>query len=442
PGRQRARRDRRGEIRHEGGRGLLLSRRRDARLHRHERPRPSPGGLCSAVSRKTRLKDQPEPWLPLRGIRVAAFSMFVLGPFASAMLADLGAEVVKVEMPGGDPGRGYVPVQFETENRNKRGLALDLKNPAAKEIVHRLVRNADIVVEGFRPGVAKRLAIDYETLKKSKSNLVYCSISGYGQTGPWRERPGHDVNYVAAAGALAFPRQWLKPPARSSLPIADMGGGAFAAGAILPPLDAGQGARLALSLFETAFFWAAMRHGLDPEVDPRAHIFPVNDVFETQDGKRLTLGILEEHFWKNFVELAPELGEERFSTDALRRKNGDALSLKLEEAIKTRTASDWLRQCDENDGGGGASPAARRAAGDRARLRQVPGAGERPARRRHPAAHAEARRAFARDPGRARLRRRRDRRLPESPRGELLMADRRNLVWPIVLGIAGLLGKR
>jgi crotonobetainyl-CoA:carnitine CoA-transferase CaiB-like acyl-CoA transferase len=280
---------------------------------------------------------------------VVDFSMFVPGPFASAMLADLGAEVIKVEMPKGDPGRGYVPVQFETENRNKRSIALDLKNPAARDIVRRLVRNADIVVEGFRPGVAKRLSIDFETLRKANPKLVYCSISGYGQTGPWRERPGHDVNYVAAAGALAFPGQWLKAPARSSLPIADMGGGAFAAIAILAALREGKGAYLDLSLFETAFFWAAMRHSLDPEVDPRAHIFPVNDVFETADGRRLTLGILEEHFWRNFVQLAPELDQERFSTDALRREHGNALSLELEKILKTRTSSDWLRLCEEND---------------------------------------------------------------------------------------------
>src|SRR6478736_2251526 len=241
--------------------------------------------------------------------------MFVPGPFASAMLADLGAEVTKVEMPGGDPGRGYVPVQFETENRNKRSLALDLKNPAAKEIVHRLVRNADIVVEGFRPGVAKRLCIDFESLKKSNPKLVCCSISGYGQTGPWRERPGHDVNYVAAAGALAFPGQWLKQPARSSLPIADMAGGSFAAIAILAALREGKGAYLDLSLFEAAFFLGAMRHSLDPKVDARAHLFPVNDVFETADGKRLTLGILEEHFWTNFARIVPELASERYATD-------------------------------------------------------------------------------------------------------------------------------
>src|SRR5258707_12191811 len=262
-------------------------------------------------------------WTPLAGIRVVDFSMFVPGPFASSILADLGAEVIKVEPPRGDPGRSYVPVQFGTENRNKRGIAIDLKKPESAAIVEKLVKHADVVVEGFRPGVAKRLKIDCETLKRIKPGLVYCSISGYGQTGPWRERPGHDVNYVAAAGGLAFPGQWLKAPARSSLPIADMTGGAFAVIAILAALRSGKGSYLDLSLFEAAFFLAAQRHGLDAAADPRAHIFPVNDVFECADGVRLTLGILEEHFWQNFVRLVPELADERFATDAKRRANGD-----------------------------------------------------------------------------------------------------------------------
>jgi crotonobetainyl-CoA:carnitine CoA-transferase CaiB-like acyl-CoA transferase len=290
-----------------------------------------------------------EPWLPLSGIRVVDFSMFVPGPFCSALLADLGAEVVKVEQPRGDPGRAYVPVQFNTENRNKRSLSVDLKNKNSQKVVERLVRQADIVLEGFRPGVAKRLGIDHETLRKHNPTLIYCSISGYGQTGPWRERPGHDVNYVAAAGALAFPGHWLKPPARSSLPVADMGGGAFAAVAVLSALHEGKGAYLDLSLFESAFFWAAMRHSLDPKVDPRAHIFPVNDVFETADGKRLTLGILEEHFWNNFVGIVPELAVDEFSSDEKRRRNGDRLSAILETTMKARTAADWLRLLEAAD---------------------------------------------------------------------------------------------
>jgi crotonobetainyl-CoA:carnitine CoA-transferase CaiB-like acyl-CoA transferase len=294
-----------------------------------------------------------ELWQPLAGLKAVDFAMFIPGPFASAILADLGAEVVKVESPTGDPGRGYLPPQFRTENRNKRSIAIDLKAPEARVVVERLVRDADIVLEGFRPGVAKRLGIDYATLGKVNGRLIHCSISGYGQTGPWRERPGHDLNYVAAAGGLAFPGQWLKPPARSSLAIADMAGGSFAATALLAALvernRTGRGVALDLSLFEAAFFWSAMRHSLSHDVDPRAHLFPVNDVFETKDGKRLTLGILEEHFWNNFVAFVPELKQEEFATDAKRRANGDRLSGLLEKAIRRRTADEWVRLCEEND---------------------------------------------------------------------------------------------
>jgi len=290
-----------------------------------------------------------EPWLPLRGIRFVDFSMFVPGPYCSAMLADLGAEVIKVEPPKGDPGRSYVPVQFRTENRNKRSIALDLKAPASSSVVEKLVGKARIVIEGFRPGVAKRLGIDFESLQRLNSSLIYCSISGYGQTGPWRERPGHDVNYVAAAGGLAYPGQWLQAPARSSLPVADMAGGSFAAIAILAALHEGKGACLDLSLFESAFFMAAMRHSLDPAVDPKAHIFPVNDVFECKDGKRLTLGILEQHFWENFCSVVPGFDDEAFSTDAKRRANGDRLSSLLKKAFLQKSAEEWSALLEAND---------------------------------------------------------------------------------------------
>ncbi len=295
----------------------------------------------------------PEPWLPLSGIRVVDFSMFVPGPFCTAVLADLGADVIKVESLRGDPGRGYVPVQFRTENRNKRSISMDLKTEKSKDIVARLAQHSDIAIEGFRPGVAKRLGIDFEHLQKANPKIIHCAISGYGQTGPWRERPGHDVNYVAAAGALAFPGQWLKAPSRSSLAIADMAGGSFAAVAVLAALHernrSGRGAQLDLSLFEAAFFWAAMRHSLDPGVDPKAHLFPVNDIFETKDGRRLTLGILEEHFWENFVKMVPDLSSGSFSSDAKRRENGDALSARLSGIMRTKTAAEWLKICNDND---------------------------------------------------------------------------------------------
>ena len=296
-------------------------------------------------------------WSPLDGVRVVDFSMFVPGPFCSAILADLGADVTKVEPPDGDPGRSYVPDQFRAENRNKRSIAIDLKAPEASAVVERLARMADIVIEGFRPGVAKRLGIDCETLTRLNPRLIHCSISGYGQTGPWRDRPGHDVNYVAAAGGLAFPGQWLEPPIRSSLAIADMGGGSFAATAIVAALHernrSGRGVQLDLSLFEAAFFWAAMRHTLSRKVDPKAHIFPVNDVFECLDGTRITLGMLEEHFWQNFVKacagFAPDLADELYSTDARRRANGDRLSARLAQIVKMKSAADWQMLLEAKD---------------------------------------------------------------------------------------------
>jgi len=294
-----------------------------------------------------------QEWLPLAGIKVVDFAMFIPGPFCSAMLADLGAQVIKVEMPRGDPGRSYIPVQFQMENRNKRSIAVDLKNPSSSSVVEKLVRQTDIVLEGFRPGVAKRLGIDFESLQKHNPRLIYCSISGYGQTGPWRERPGHDVNYVAAAGGLAFPGQWLQPPTRSSLPVADMAGGSFAAIAVLAALHerntTGRSKVLDLSLFEAGFFWAAMRHSLDAKVDPKAHIFPVNDVFLTKDGRRLTLGILEEHFWENFRKVVPGFDSDDFSSDEKRRKNGEALSKALTRVFSSKTADEWVSLLEAND---------------------------------------------------------------------------------------------
>src|SRR5260221_12646444 len=132
-----------------------------------------------------------------------------------------------------------------------------------------------------------------------------------------------------------------------------MAGGACAAVAVLSALhekkSSGRGAYLDLSLFESAFFMAAMRHGLDPGVDPRAHLFPVNDVFETADGKRLTLGILEEHFWENFKRCVPGFESEKFATDQSRRKNGDELSRKLTEKMKSKSADEWIALLDAND---------------------------------------------------------------------------------------------
>jgi crotonobetainyl-CoA:carnitine CoA-transferase CaiB-like acyl-CoA transferase len=288
-------------------------------------------------------------WLPLHGIKVADFSALIPGPFSSAILADLGADVIKVEPPRGDSARSLLPAVFHAANRNKRSIALDLKHAQAKPVIERLARWADIIVESNRPGVSKRLGIDYATLSALNSGLIYCSLSGFGQNGPWRDKPGHDIGYVGASGGLSYPGSWLGKPARSSIPIADMQGGSFGTIAILAALHersrSGRGAELDLSLYEASLFCAALRHGIAEHTDPRAHIWPVNDLFETADGSPLILGIVEQHFWDNFraavKELEPEVMNPKFDTDPSRRKHGDELSRLLKKLFLKKTARQW-----------------------------------------------------------------------------------------------------
>ena len=288
-------------------------------------------------------------WLPLEGIKVADFSALLPGPFLTAILADLGADVVKVEPPKGDASRTLLPALFHAVNRNKRSIALDLKSKDAKAVIERLAKWADIVIESNRPGVAERIGIDYASLAAINPKLIYCSLSGYGQNGPWRDRPGHDIGYVGASGGLSYPGSWLGTPKRSSIPIADMQGGSFGSIAILAALHernkTGKGAQLDLSLYEAGLFCAAMRHGIADKTDPRAHIWPVNDMFDTADGSPLILGIVEQHFWENFCNavksMEPRLMDANFATDALRRKNGDELSRMLKALFLKKTAREW-----------------------------------------------------------------------------------------------------
>lgn len=289
-------------------------------------------------------------WQPLAGVRVLDFSALLPGPFAAAILGDLGAEVLKVEPPVGDHARVILPMMFRAANRNKRSLVLDLKQPGSAAIVERLAKWADIVIETSRPGVAARIGIGFDALSQLNPKLIYCSLSGYGQNGPWRERPGHDLNYLAAAGGLAFAGQWGRAPARSSLPIADVAGGAFATSAILAALyqvgRTGKGVQLDLSLLESTLFCAGLRHGLVETDDRTGHLFAANDIFETADGELITLALIEEHFWNNFraavVDFAPQIGAEKFADDAARRRNGDELAQVLRTLIATRTAQQWL----------------------------------------------------------------------------------------------------
>jgi len=289
-------------------------------------------------------------WQPLAGIRILDFSVLLPGPFATSILGDLGADIIKVEPPGGDFARRMPEALFRVANRNKRNISLDLKHADSGRIVEHLAKWADVAFETFRPGVAARLGIGYQALNKLNPRIVYCALTGYGQSGPWRDAPGHDLNYLAAAGALMFSGHWLKPPQRSGLPVADIAGGAFAVIAILAALHereaTGKGSELDLSLYEAALFSTAARHGLDLEADGRAHLYPTNDLFETSDGQRVALGIVEPHFWENFRDTArefePRLADPKFSDEASRRQHGDELSGLIATVFRQKTLQQWL----------------------------------------------------------------------------------------------------
>lgn len=304
------------------------------------------------------MSGQREGWKALEGVKVWDLSMLLPGPFATQILADLGAEVLKVEAPGGDPAR-YMPMEmFRMSNRNKSSLSIDLKAAGADSLVESLARWADIFVEGFRPGVVERLGVSHERLSAINPRIIYCSISGYGQSGPWRDVPGHDLNYLAAGGAMSLCGHWLEPePRRSGLPVADIGGSTFAAISILSALlkreKTGRGCYIDVSLSDAALAFTALRRGLDTDEPGRRYLFPTNDLFRAADGRHISLGMVEEHFWQKFRKLfsdeAPVLLDPRFDDEPSRRANGDELSGLIAALIATRGSGDWVSFLSQHD---------------------------------------------------------------------------------------------
>jgi len=204
----------------------------------------------------------------LDGIRIVDQTQVMAGPFASMLLADMGAEVIKVEPPDGEHSRHVglqaapgVGASFLAVNRGKKGLTLDLKQAEGVAVLKRLVETADILVENYRPGVAKRLGVDYETLAAINPRLIYCSISGFGQTGPYAERGGYDLIAQGMSGIMSATGSEDGPPVKVGVPIADLGAGLFAVLGILCALRArrltGRGQRVDTSLYEAALALSA-----------------------------------------------------------------------------------------------------------------------------------------------------------------------------------------
>ena len=286
---------------------------------------------------------------PLGHVSVLDLTVNVPGPFCSTILGDLGARVIKVEPPGGDPLR-HSPGIWASINHGKESIALDLKTDRGKQVLRRLASQADILLEGWRPGVSARLGADYDTLSKDNAGLVYCSISGFGQDGPWRDRPGHDVNYLALSGYMGLQSQVESRPWPPAVLFSDLVSGLYAAIMTLAALAgrsvSGDGAYIDLSMTDAALALMGLEVGRanDPAEDgrsPNVTFIPHYGLFPCADGRWLSLGIVhEDHFWDSFCEVAG-LGEMTGLSLDERLKEADAIQAALARVLPTRSAADW-----------------------------------------------------------------------------------------------------
>ncbi len=308
--------------------------------------------------------------LPLEGLRVLDLTRDFAGPFCTMMLSDLGAEVVKIERPqGGDETRSWGPpflngqsYYFLSLNRGKKSITLDIKKRRAQKIVQRLVVDSDILVESFRLGSLKKLGLDYLTLRRRNKALVYCSISGFGQTGPYKDRPGYDLVAFAMSGIMSTTGEAGRPPVRVSVPVADIAAGHYASTAILAALSkrlvTGRGDYIDISLLDSIVSWLTYNSayyfstGKQPERLGSAHpsIVPYQ-AFHCRD-KFLVVAVGNDEQWRGFCHatgLARILDDRRFSTNPLRVRNREHLIPILSRRLRTRTVSHWHRALSEHN---------------------------------------------------------------------------------------------
>ncbi len=292
---------------------------------------------------------------PLSGLVVLDFSTLLPGPLAGLMLAEAGAEVIKIERPDGEDMRRFAPMfdgdgaAFQMLNRGKKIVVLDLKAPESRDALLPLLRRADVLIEQFRPGVMARLGLDYESVRKVNPRIVYCSISGYGQSGPRVHEAGHDINYIGNTGLLDLQPG---PPDRPVVPpmlAADIAGGSFPAVMnILFGLRArdqsGQGCHIDIAMSEAMFTfgWYALALGTAggkfPEPGELSLVggSPRYQLYPTKDGKPVACGAIEQKFWVAFtaaIGLAPEYVDDKRDRKATREA--------VAKLIATRTAAEW-----------------------------------------------------------------------------------------------------
>jgi crotonobetainyl-CoA:carnitine CoA-transferase CaiB-like acyl-CoA transferase len=303
---------------------------------------------------------------PLDNITVLDLTRLLPGAVATMMLGDFGADIIKIEEPGvGDPARQsragikQPGAYFLATNRNKRSITINLKHERGRWIFFKLVENADVVVEGFRPGVMDRLGIGYEALKEINPRLIYCAITGYGQDGPYRLKAGHDANYLSVAGLLNVNGPKGGPPTLSGVQLADLAGGSLhAVIGILLALQArartGEGQLVDVSMMDGSLalmfvpFASYLANGAQPELgnEGLSGRYACYQIYETKDGRHLSLGALEHKFWENACRV---LGREDFIGSCFSDGAQEEMIAAFREIFKTRTASEWLAAFENID---------------------------------------------------------------------------------------------
>jgi crotonobetainyl-CoA:carnitine CoA-transferase CaiB-like acyl-CoA transferase len=299
----------------------------------------------------------------LSDIRVIDLSRILAGPYCTMLLADYGAEVIKIEQPSvgdgtrqwGPPWIGDESAYFLSVNRNKKSLTLNLKNDEGKAILKNLAVDADVLIENFKPGTMERMGLDYDTLSQDNPGLIYCAISGYGQNGPYRDRPGYDFMIQAQGGIMSVSGPADGEPHKVGVAIVDITAGLFASNAILTALhyrkESGEGQYIDIALLDTQVAWLAnVAHnyfatGENPGRYGNAHpnIVPY-ETFPTSDGY-IALAVGSDGQYRKFCQVIerPDLwAEERFQTNANRVKYRDELVPLLQNVFRTRSADEWI----------------------------------------------------------------------------------------------------
>ncbi|MEE8374538.1 MAG: CaiB/BaiF CoA-transferase family protein [Dehalococcoidia bacterium] len=301
---------------------------------------------------------------PLDGIKVLDLSRMGPGPFCSMLLADFGAEVIKIEQAG----FGIIPLDVDEEtwaayyaiDRNKKSIILDLKLQEARAVFHEMVKTADVVLEAFRPGVARRLQVDYETVQKINPRVVYCALTGYGQDGPYRDLPGHDINYISVAGALSAMAIRDGRPAVPLNMVGDYAGGGLQAAfgivtALLARGTTGRGQFVDVAMVDGAvslLTWEAslvFAGGAVPKwgETPLTGSVPCGSVFEARDGGLISLGCFEAKFWENLCRALDreDLIPYQYAGGADREK----VTSELTAIFRTKTKDEWFRLLGPKD---------------------------------------------------------------------------------------------